>query len=360
MTTAAVLGQIAYWFAPSKNGKSKLRVRRDGMFWLAKSAADWSLELGITQKQAYRSIRVLKSKGLIQTKVMKFAGSPTTHIRLTDEGHKVVNCHSGDFHVTAEVNSFAPQGKSLTETTTENTTELNPAGKPAGKIQTKDMGEDKSNEEGKEKEKVEKQKKLVDSTNYKNESALAKLWRDRMLSLHPGFQKELTKKEYGQLKQFRSKVGDQAIAALEYALTNWSTLAWEVTVWHLAKSSPITPMVGFLLQHHNVLMNLFLKNEERKKMQKSEAVFAPLKETGIPQHPLPIEALPQSSPVNEPEPEEAEPIDPQFLIDKEFYSGLPRRPRFACDEAAYRKAFDERKKQFAEQGKFPFCVSENG
>src|SRR5205814_306592 len=120
-------------------------VFRGGVFWLAKSAAHWKAEMGLTPKQTYRSTNVLKSRGLIETKVMRFAGNPTTHLRLTEEGHKLLSCHSGSFHLPSKEGSFSLEDKSLTETTTEITTDINSAGKPAMEMQIKNV--EKGNKE---------------------------------------------------------------------------------------------------------------------------------------------------------------------------------------------------------------------
>lgn len=85
LTAGIVLGQIVYWWLPTKEGKSKLRVFKQGRYWLAKKLSDWFEELRITIKQARRALRILKEKGLIETKVWKFAGAPTTHISLNVE-----------------------------------------------------------------------------------------------------------------------------------------------------------------------------------------------------------------------------------------------------------------------------------
>ncbi|TXH55656.1 MAG: hypothetical protein E6Q97_08380, partial [Desulfurellales bacterium] len=46
---AWVLAQIYYWYRPSKKtGKSKLRVCKDGEWWIAKSAKGWSEETGLS------------------------------------------------------------------------------------------------------------------------------------------------------------------------------------------------------------------------------------------------------------------------------------------------------------------------
>lgn len=82
---AILLSQILYWNMPSKEGQTKLRVRRDGEVWLAKAHKDWEGETGINEHTARKSIERLKKRGLIETRVMKFAGNPTVHIKIAWE-----------------------------------------------------------------------------------------------------------------------------------------------------------------------------------------------------------------------------------------------------------------------------------
>lgn len=76
-----LLSQIMYWFSPDKNGNSKIRVRKKDGYWLAKSRRDWYDEIRISPKQYDRAIKILKDKGLVETKIYRFNGSPMIHVR---------------------------------------------------------------------------------------------------------------------------------------------------------------------------------------------------------------------------------------------------------------------------------------
>jgi hypothetical protein len=77
-----VLSQIAYWFAPDKNGRTKLRVKRENKLWLAKTLKEMMSEVAITRYQCNKALASLKALGLIETRVWKFQGEATTHIWL--------------------------------------------------------------------------------------------------------------------------------------------------------------------------------------------------------------------------------------------------------------------------------------
>jgi len=81
-----LLSQIVYWYLPSKkDGRSKLRVYKDGHYWIARTRKDWWDELRIRAKRADRALSILEEKGLIDTAVYKFNGAPTKHIRIVKE-----------------------------------------------------------------------------------------------------------------------------------------------------------------------------------------------------------------------------------------------------------------------------------
>lgn len=121
-----LLGQIVYWYMPNEQGKSKLRVKKNGEFWLAKGREDWREEIRITPKQYDRAIKILINKNLVEVQKFKFNGAPTNHIKLnisevTQRVKSILtfgenpNPPLGEMELTERVNS-------LTEITTETTT----------------------------------------------------------------------------------------------------------------------------------------------------------------------------------------------------------------------------------------------
>jgi hypothetical protein len=135
LVAGVLLSQVVFWFLPNKQGESKLRVQRDGELWLAKRHEDWWEECRITQWQAKRAIRVLVQKGILVSKLYKFDGAPTTHLRINPDGflrawelvlqqntpnrgkHSIPNEGNTRFQTRETLDS-------LTETTTETTTHI--------------------------------------------------------------------------------------------------------------------------------------------------------------------------------------------------------------------------------------------
>ena len=117
-----MLSQIVFWYLPDKNGNSKMRVRKDGYDWIAKSNTEWYDEIRITEWQAPRALNILEEKVIIEKRRYKFDGAPTIHIRLIQD--KYMELWEELVH---DLNGFEGKSKiqmseslnSLTETTTE-------------------------------------------------------------------------------------------------------------------------------------------------------------------------------------------------------------------------------------------------
>jgi hypothetical protein len=77
-----LLSQIVYWYLPNKQGKSKLRVKKDGHYWIAKKREEWYEEIRFTEANYKTAIKKLEKMNLVVKERFKFNGSPTTHIRL--------------------------------------------------------------------------------------------------------------------------------------------------------------------------------------------------------------------------------------------------------------------------------------
>tara|TARA_Y100000310_G_scaffold125819_1_gene124553 strand:+ start:3568 stop:4833 length:1266 start_codon:yes stop_codon:yes gene_type:complete len=135
-----LLSQIVYWHSADRRGQSRLRVKKDEHFWIAKARHEWWDEIRLKERQVDRAIGILEQRGLVATSLHKFNGAPTTHIRLDEEVFMEqwletmgVSSSSDNSDLTNPLNGFAskcrihlPQtGKSITETTTETTTEEN-------------------------------------------------------------------------------------------------------------------------------------------------------------------------------------------------------------------------------------------
>jgi hypothetical protein len=85
LVAGVVLSQIVYWHLPSREGKTRLRVQKDGELWLAKGRTEWWHECRISPKQADRALELLRERGLVEVRLFKFGTAPTKHVRIRHE-----------------------------------------------------------------------------------------------------------------------------------------------------------------------------------------------------------------------------------------------------------------------------------
>ena len=100
---ARLLAQIVYWYQPNeKTGKPKLKKQLGDKFWIAKTAAEWEIEISLTRRQVDRSKAILESMGIISTHSSGFAGDRSTYYRL--------NCANGGDHLKEVPTAYALVG----------------------------------------------------------------------------------------------------------------------------------------------------------------------------------------------------------------------------------------------------------
>ena len=85
IVAGVLLSQIMFWFLPSKEGKSKIRVIKDGVGYLAKNRTDWWEECRITPRKYDTAIEKLKEKGIVKVKNSLFNNKVTPLISLNFE-----------------------------------------------------------------------------------------------------------------------------------------------------------------------------------------------------------------------------------------------------------------------------------
>ncbi|MGE7546078.1 DnaD domain-containing protein [Sporosarcina newyorkensis] len=116
LAEAILLNQIVFYSDKSK--------RTDGFFY--KTHRDWTEEVCLTERQIRHATKKLKEKKLIETKVLKANGAPTTHYKLlSDNLVKWITTLCGNGKQQNVVIDYDIMSQSLTEITTEITTENN-------------------------------------------------------------------------------------------------------------------------------------------------------------------------------------------------------------------------------------------
>jgi hypothetical protein len=80
---ATLLARVIYWHGYSKeNGERRMKINREGHYWLAKQNSDWLDECRINERTARHWIKVFVDDGLLIKRLWKFSNQPTVHLRL--------------------------------------------------------------------------------------------------------------------------------------------------------------------------------------------------------------------------------------------------------------------------------------
>ena len=82
---ALIFGQIMYWHGKTSRGKRRLRVEREGYFWLAKSYKDWEKEMLLKERTVRDCLERIEKRGLIEKRTWMFNGLTTVHVRVKYE-----------------------------------------------------------------------------------------------------------------------------------------------------------------------------------------------------------------------------------------------------------------------------------
>jgi hypothetical protein len=82
IAAGVLLSQIMYWHLPGNDTPTRLTVEHEGHLWLAKKRHDWWDEICMLPKQFDRTVKTLEKRHLVKTKLFRFDGSPTKHLRV--------------------------------------------------------------------------------------------------------------------------------------------------------------------------------------------------------------------------------------------------------------------------------------
>lgn len=86
LVAGIVLSEIVYWYLPSKkDNSSKLRIFKDGEYWIASSREEWWERARIKPDRLDRALNILIEKGLIEKRIFRFNKHGTTHVRIIED-----------------------------------------------------------------------------------------------------------------------------------------------------------------------------------------------------------------------------------------------------------------------------------
>lgn len=285
LPAAVMLSQLFYWYRPSKNGQSKLRVAKQGSWWVAKSSKEWQQETGMTPKQVRRGLEVLEARGIITTATLRFNGAPTVHCRLVRLGGtrrlvykpEDVLQVQGQIHLPCGANPSALEGESLTENTAEKTTETTST--PAA------WGQGNSPESEQEDKDMNLSETLKAKAG-KSPLTLETAWNKYVSQEVEGFQPKITGKELAQLKRVRLWCEEQKVPAVQliaWLVPKWTSVVGEVKVRAGLKLAPSEPSIGWVSQYIDHVVFLY---QEHLKVASTPVESAPVVEKPVPVAPV--------------------------------------------------------------------------
>ena len=95
------------------------------------------------------------------------------------------------------------------------------------------------------------------SVKFSHAVGLSAYWQDRLVTVLSQSPKNLSGKEHGQLKNFKTCVGtDKAKKIIDYAVAHWQKFAEAAAANEGLKSFPSSPHIGFLLKYHSTAEKL--------------------------------------------------------------------------------------------------------
>jgi hypothetical protein len=284
--SAAVFCQILYW------NEGRLRVVRKGQYWLAKSRAEMCKETAITLDQYKRIMPLLVKLDLIRLERGLFKNKVTPMIQLTEKGRNALHRLGPLPTPTLEDDPANP----LTESTTEST-DRDRSCVPFDDQDHRGATGYRQGDPGEEEERVQEGREVREVEEVQEQSAdvkhdtiqivgvavqpaepkkriwmkaedilkahkgpphgnLGAYWKSQCEVEYGGFQKALTGKECGQLKQLHKSLGEETRPVISYVISHWWKFASRAAASAGISSWPADPHIGFLLKHHAVAVNL--------------------------------------------------------------------------------------------------------
>lgn len=275
---AVVLSQIMYWH------HGRLKVSRKGVLWLVKSRAEMCEETGVSLDQYKRIIPKLIALNLIVTERGLFRNKITPFIRLTPLGFQLLAEHFGKSKGLEQKSTIQlvqgcanplvqdttnPITRIITESTTPRSGVEDDA--RAGKDLPEQAGGDPDSEWGDRRREDRRQQgrrendmKASDILKQREDSpsgSLFAFWQRRMALIAGGYQKPLTHKEAGQLKQLQKYLQEQTREVIDFALNDWPKFVARVAA-EQGTSTPTQPVIGFLLKYHATAVNMMKEKTE--------------------------------------------------------------------------------------------------
>ena len=226
------------------------------VYWIAKTRVQWMAETGLTLKQYNRCIRVLEKKNLIIVKIMKHEGLTMTHVRMGPS-------HCSQREQPNRFIKYIDHSKEVLKKESDQCIGDASIARAGELVSIEHGGIEEGNKENKEKEgNKENTGWLMKATevlkNHKGggvEGSLEAYWKSRCALVSNEYQRPLTGKERGQLKQLSKYLGIETKPVIAYAVEHWLKFSTHAAI-SAGTVGAESPHIGFLLKYHAVAVNL--------------------------------------------------------------------------------------------------------
>lgn len=278
LVSGVLLSQLAYWCAPDKNGKTKLKVQFEGRYWLAKARDELCAECGMTVDQYRRAIRVLQDKGFVDVRIKLFAGKTTPHYAL-------------NFDVLQTAASAAIEGSSLNHLghnppTAQGVIPQPCLGANAPTITESEKGQEQTTDKHSSGEPVSRASPLTEGTLMATAAELlakksvprwdntpggnAMRWQSRLATAYDCFQKPLTNKDRGMIKSLTESWGSRAPEIFDLAAGKWDSVMNYVKEHLGHKSGPKSPDLGYMIKNSHLFLQLIAELDQAEVVHDSK------------------------------------------------------------------------------------------
>lgn len=249
------------------------KIQRCGLYWILKTREEWMADTGLTLNQYRRAISVLKTKDLVEVRVMKHEGVARGHVRLLQPIARFLPVQTGK----------SSGWVVLTQPNVLNSIDLvgtvysgSGGTSSASTHDQKYTGKEQEGSTEKEKRKVGtggarkpqsirrgwfmKAEDILKAQQQPTTGSLGAYWKSRCALATGKYQHPLTGKESAQLKQLHAYLGTQTRPVIDYVVEHWWKFANRAAA-AAGCSCPTDPHIGFLLKHHAVAVELLTPAE---------------------------------------------------------------------------------------------------
>lgn len=273
---ALLLSQLAYWFQNGPKGKPRVRVRRNGRLTYVRSHEDMRADTGLSEWRLRKARERLEAAGLVQVEVHLFGNKTLPHwwldlprldseiaLKTGPEAHTIPDLRAPSRSCIKLCGEEVGEGRNAPESArTKDPLDFDIDVVEEG-IEEADMGlkyvgpEAAQGTSAADVAAKMAARRAPGAGGKLSAGALAGLWKRHEFERTGAFQKAWTAKEMGQAGKLTRALGERAWPVCQWALDNWAALTFEAKSVKGKGGAPSEPVLGWLLQYHDVAVRMW-------------------------------------------------------------------------------------------------------